>query len=321
LQAEWAAETTAEANTEHADSKEADEFDPWSNDTEEKGPETNQATGLKMEAQHAAFEEADEFDPWSNDGQAFTLSGFGAPSNYAREFSTEIKQPTEADRAAKWKMPGQFSSSQFDPIQNTNPGFPELDENGLLSFEFPWKYPSSQSHTSTHYSGHDPRSGHGFPLQTDKNGFSDCKVLPDEHYDCTEHFLPGPSINRKPSTKKASPMDLENFHELVTAEGPLAPFCPYFNAKLADGSGRYNLEDMATEVNGIIGQIMFEWVFVLKQESGVTAPPVTNSNCSHHCEWIKEFGLPECTVCRFWQPIYMMTCSTCGIKRCICCRF
>jgi hypothetical protein len=116
-------------------------------------------------------------------------------------------------------------------------------------------------------------------------------------------------------------MDLENFHELVTAEGPLAPFCPYFNAKLADGSGRYNLEDMATEVNGIIGQIMFEWVFVLKQESGVTAPPVTNSNCSHHCEWIKEFGLPECTVCRFWQPIYMMTCSTCGIKRCICCRF
>lgn len=326
MQAEYEAESVAQSAAETKAENEAFEqasLNRWPKSAQDPVSETNQAAEPAREAEHVAFKETYEFDTWSNDGQTSTQSEFETRSKNPQGKGFETKQATETDRAAKWKMPGQYSSSQFDSIYHSTldvpprPDINELFTSGIDS-EIPGQYPSGQFRTSTHQSGHKYHSGQVSSPQPD------CKTSPDEYYDCSEHFGTGPSVNCKPSPKKTSRADRANVQELVTAEGPLGPFCPYFNAKLADGSELYSLDDMAMEVNGIIGQIMFEWILVLKQQSGVMEPLIDfedDGTCSHQCEWTKEFGLPQCTICRFWKPIYMMTCTKCGINRCICCRF
>ncbi|CAI7602386.1 unnamed protein product [Penicillium pancosmium] len=321
-EAESAAQSAAEAKAENEAFEQAN-FERWPKSAKDHVSETNQAAEPAREAEHVAFKEVDEFDTWSNDGQASNQPEFETWTKGAQEKGSKTKQATETDRTAKWKMPGQYFSSQFDSIYHSTPDLSSRpDINGLfgsvIGSEIPGQYPSGQSCTSTHYSGDKSRS-----CQT-SSPQAVCKTSPDEYYNCNEHFGTGPSVNCKSSAKKTSRADRANVQELVTAEGPLGPFCPYFNAKLADGSERFSLDDMAMEVNGIIGQIMFEWILVLKQQSGVMEPLIDfedDGNCSHQCEWTKEFGLPECTICHFWKPIYMMTCAKCGIKRCICCRF
>lgn len=113
--------------------------------------------------------------------------------------------------------------------------------------------------------------------------------------------------------------------QLVSADGPLRPFCPYFNDKLTDGSEKYNMEDMITEINGIFSVIYFEWLLGLNQDPKDGGVPLIDleedGTCSHMYEWTKEFDVPECDICHFWRPILVMTCPNCFIKRCIYCRF
>lgn len=170
-----------------------------------------------------------------------------------------------------------------------------------------------------------PGSGHTGAPESDGNGLADGNTPPDEYYDCTENLESGPKENINPSTKEADQgQDRGAVQQIVTAEGPLGPLCPYFNAKLADEAESYTLDDLIAEVNGIVLEIAFEWLLTLRPNARAIIPLINlddGGSCSHICKWTKKFDVPRCAVCHFWKPIYVMTCSKCGTTKCICCKF
>lgn len=115
----------------------------------------------------------------------------------------------------------------------------------------------------------------------------------------------------------------ESDPQIVTAKGPLEPFCQYFNEKLANSSLQYTFEDLTTEINGMLVGVFSDWVLALKDKprvSPMTINPDGSKVCSHVCEWRKDFDVLECPACHIGKPMYTATCSGCGIERCLCCK-
>ncbi|KAG2416937.1 hypothetical protein HFD88_008154 [Aspergillus terreus] len=107
-------------------------------------------------------------------------------------------------------------------------------------------------------------------------------------------------------------------------ESPLAPFIPYFNAKLTDPSGRYTPEDLNIEIRGLILETYCGWLEDLRLRVPGARPLETGlhpQRCSHLGFWEKDFRPIECEACQRWMPIYTLTCPGCGIKACVSCKF
>ncbi|KAL4821463.1 hypothetical protein BDW67DRAFT_49592 [Aspergillus spinulosporus] len=104
----------------------------------------------------------------------------------------------------------------------------------------------------------------------------------------------------------------------------LAPFIPYFTSKLADRSGRYSKDDFYGELKGMIMETYCGWLETLR----MTIPGAASSAkaldpicCRHLGYWKKDLGHEECEECDLWRPIYTLVCPSCGIKRCVRCKF
>lgn len=117
----------------------------------------------------------------------------------------------------------------------------------------------------------------------------------------------------------------------------IAPFIPYFTAKLNDPSGKYTQKDLHIELRGIIMETYCGWLEGLRltfsnAKSTTTATTTTSSTlmaaynanpqkCLHLGYWKKEFGTPECEACHLWKPIFTLICPVCGIRACVGCKF
>lgn len=104
----------------------------------------------------------------------------------------------------------------------------------------------------------------------------------------------------------------------------LAPFVPFFTAKLANKNSLYNRQNFQAELRGMILETYCGWLESLR----VTVPgaaereiSLDQQDCRHLGYWKKELGHEECELCNIWRPIYMLVCPGCGIKKCVRCKF
>lgn len=146
----------------------------------------------------------------------------------------------------------------------------------------------------------------------------------DSSSDSDEHSLSSQPSNIVIPDSREDHFNNNNTDETETRTGPLAPFIPYFEAKLNHPSGQYTIEDLELELNGIILESFSGWLESVR----LTLPdaqPMTSGNdpdkCPHLGLWVKAFGYSECETCQRWMPICMLRCPGCGVRACLGCKF
>lgn len=157
--------------------------------------------------------------------------------------------------------------------------------------------------------------------------FSDAAASQTNH-DITGDYrdLSEEKVSNAPSTDDSSnPLwyDFADFDQ-TNVYPYLAPFIPYFAAKLADKRGLYGRDDVQGELKGMVLETYCGWLESLR----VGIPGASRSlNCpdQHECRhlgfWRKALGQEECETCCLWKPIYTLVCPGCGFKRCVRCKF
>lgn len=244
----------------------------------------------------------------------------------------EIQAGMMPDKEKKMKKEGpeEESDAKFDLLvdsdEGSDPGEPSEYASAATSFNGSNSSNGSSNFRSSSTSGHDnDRSGaEGVRLP-------DSDIYPDGddtvYFDCTELPTPGTSNDQVGEEhEKHTHGEDEVTEDNSEAGGPLWPFIPHFGAKLNDPSGRYTLDDMYTEIKGLVMETYCGWLeskhilpsFAEAQSS--TAVRDTG-NCSHIGFWKKDFGCPECEFCHLWKPIFVLTCPRCGAKACVGCKF
>ena len=147
------------------------------------------------------------------------------------------------------------------------------------------------------------------------------------------------STSANPSWAKVAPTDQASTNDhlafqyaadrligahMVGHESTLKPLIPFFKQKLADPSGRYTIDDLASELNGVMLETYNGWLESVRL-SMPNATPITVRNkpeaCSHLGAWEKKYSHPMCDTCNFWMPLFVLTCPGCGLKACIRCKF
>ncbi|PKY04851.1 DnaJ-domain-containing protein [Aspergillus campestris IBT 28561] len=140
--------------------------------------------------------------------------------------------------------------------------------------------------------------------------YSDEDSFTDAHSQISSSFSPPRSSVPQPPES-----------ELPPETNPyLAPFIPYFNAKLNHPSGRYTQEDMHVEFQGIVMETFCGWLEGVRQTFTHAQPLPTHQSkeqCLHLGPWEKEFEHVECEACHRWMPVYTLTCPGCGCKACV----
>ncbi|CAI7595438.1 unnamed protein product [Penicillium glandicola] len=104
----------------------------------------------------------------------------------------------------------------------------------------------------------------------------------------------------------------------------LLPLVSFLKQKLADPYGRYTLNDLGGELNGLMLEIYCGWLEDVRLAFPDASPLTVRTDpklCSHLGMWYKEFCRPVCNVCNLWMPTFILTCPGCGIKACIRCKF
>ncbi|KAL4938287.1 hypothetical protein BDV06DRAFT_58053 [Aspergillus oleicola] len=105
----------------------------------------------------------------------------------------------------------------------------------------------------------------------------------------------------------------------------LAPFVPYFTAKLADKEGRYSKDDFQGELKGMVLETYCGWLesvrVSIRGATGSEAECSSLNECRHLGYWSKELGQKSCERCGLWKPIYTLICPGCGIGACVRCKF
>ncbi|CAG8288159.1 unnamed protein product [Penicillium olsonii] len=111
---------------------------------------------------------------------------------------------------------------------------------------------------------------------------------------------------------------------VVGHESTLDHLVPLFEQKLADPLGRYSINDLASELNGLVLESYSSWLEDVRLSIPGASPATaraTSEACSHLGGWYKGYGHDQCDNCHFWKPLYVLTCAGCGTKGCIRCKF
>ncbi|KGO66231.1 Heat shock protein DnaJ, N-terminal [Penicillium italicum] len=104
----------------------------------------------------------------------------------------------------------------------------------------------------------------------------------------------------------------------------LLPLVSFLKQKLADPHGRYTLNDLGGELNGIMLETYCGWLEEVRLSVPNASPLTVRSDpklCSHLGLWYKDFCRPVCNVCNLWMPSFILTCPGCGMKACVRCKF
>ncbi|KAG0161499.1 hypothetical protein PDIDSM_9033 [Penicillium digitatum] len=157
-------------------------------------------------------------------------------------------------------------------------------------------------------------------------GFSTGSNLTDYTHpanDCSN--FPSTTVEDYESTTEDSNSEADKLiNSYMVGHDSLLPLVSFLKQKLADPHGRYTLNDLGGELNGIMLETYCGWL----EEVRLCVPnvsPITVRNdpklCSHLGLWYKDFCRPVCNVCNMWMPSFLLTCPGCGMKACVRCKF
>ncbi|CAG8079887.1 unnamed protein product [Penicillium salamii] len=166
---------------------------------------------------------------------------------------------------------------------------------------------SSSSARSHKASGHSINSTVGGPPHSSS---------PAELYPCDQDPMP-------------EPLNAHNFAEglknnCVGHESSLGSLAPLFEQRLADPLGRYSVDDLALDLNGMILESYASWLEDVRLSIPRASPAPVRSTpeaCSHLGGWFKKYGCTQCDTCHSWMPLFLLVCPKCGISGCTRCKF
>lgn len=147
------------------------------------------------------------------------------------------------------------------------------------------------------------------------------------YYNCPEYPEPVSSDNKASLADEESTDDeSEVADEQPDIAGALRPFIPYLVNKLMYSGGSYTPDDLCAELNGLVMGAFRGWLEERRRsfpdaEASTSLGSGRTGACSHPGLWHKSFGHLECEICHLWKPIYVLTCSGCGAKACVGCKF
>ncbi|KAL2863895.1 DnaJ domain protein [Aspergillus lucknowensis] len=217
--------------------------------------------------------------------------------------------------------------AEANPVNTTDAAAERVDVHTSSPEQFTAEYrTASQGSLPDLYSGVYMMSGglgSGLPLNEEschepaKSG-SDASI----YYDFSAEAPSQPRDTENSATAQTYDLMLDD----AKAYPHLAPFIPYFTAKLAHRSGRYTKHDLQVELKGMIMETYCGWLETLRAtipgaESFTSLLDPDSQSCRHLGYWEKGYGHDECDRCHLWKPIYTLVCPGCGIKRCVGCKF
>ncbi|KAJ5486605.1 hypothetical protein N7530_000905 [Penicillium desertorum] len=188
-------------------------------------------------------------------------------------------------------------SGDDDPIHSDRASNPQSATSSDSSFDF------STSSNSTSYTH-------------SANGHSNFKPTVEDFESTTD--------NSESTTDDSNSAADKLINSYMVGHDSLLPLVSFLKQKLADPHGRYTIDDLGGELNGIMLEAYCGWLEDVRL-SVPNASPVTVRNdpkfCSHLGLWYKEFGRPVCNVCNLWMPTFILTCPGCGLNACVRCKF
>lgn len=112
--------------------------------------------------------------------------------------------------------------------------------------------------------------------------------------------------------------------EQLTSNLGLDPLAPFFDAKVHDRLHNYTETGLKAELRGIVLEASSNWQEAVRASSPDAEPVTTNNDpttCAHMGHWVKEYLRASCGACGFWKPIFVLTCPSCGVEKCVVCKF
>ncbi|KAJ5365395.1 hypothetical protein N7517_008281 [Penicillium concentricum] len=149
--------------------------------------------------------------------------------------------------------------------------------------------------------------------------------FPTYTHSADEHSTFKSTANDSKSTTSSSKSDADKLiNSYMVGHDSLRPLVSFLKQKLDDPRGRYTIDDLAGELNGLVLETYCGWLEDVRL-SVPTASPMKVRNdpkvCSHLGYWYKEFCRPVCNICNMWLPTYILTCPGCGMMACVRCKF
>ncbi|KAJ5824618.1 Heat shock protein DnaJ N-terminal [Penicillium robsamsonii] len=149
--------------------------------------------------------------------------------------------------------------------------------------------------------------------------------FPTYTHSADEHSSINATADDSESTTNSSTSDADKLiNSYLVGHDSLRPLVSFLKQKLADPHGRYTIDDLGGELNGLMLETYCGWLENVRL-SVPTASPMKVRNdpkvCSHLGYWYKEFCRPVCKVCNMWLPTYILTCPGCGMMACVRCKF
>jgi hypothetical protein len=142
----------------------------------------------------------------------------------------------------------------------------------------------------------------------------------------------------KESSGGSVPTEFDKTHEEEAKEEPEQPvtdsflryLVPFFNHKLNSlGPDQYRADDLSKELLGVVLEsiqgLLEEWRLSIPGAQQKHTANFATGNGPDHCRhlgpWEKTFNVVLCEACHRPQPLYSVTCPSCGTKACVICKF
>ncbi|KAJ5207392.1 Heat shock protein DnaJ [Penicillium cf. griseofulvum] len=148
--------------------------------------------------------------------------------------------------------------------------------------------------------------------------------FPDYTHSANEHWNFKSATEDSKSTNDSNSDADKLINSYMVGHDSLRPLVSFLKQKLADPHGRYTVDDLAGELNGLVLETYCGWLEDVRLSVPNASPMTVRTDpcdCSHLGFWYKEFCRPVCNVCNMWMPTYILTCPGCGMMACVRCKF
>ncbi|KAJ5502903.1 Heat shock protein DnaJ N-terminal [Penicillium fimorum] len=269
------------------------------------GNQFNHFTDVLPEEDTKTCNPADTFDAFAYE----YAKAFSSSPNYSNS-PTSFDSTSSPKSAASNDSSVDFSTSCYSTNHTHSP-------DGHWNFRSTTEYSGVNSPNYTN-----PANDHSTFKSTadDSNvNFPTCTHSADEH--STFNSTPDDSE----STANSSKSDADKLiNAYMVGHDSLRPLVSFLKQKLADPHGRYTIDDLGGELNGLVLETYCGWLEDVRLSVPMASPMKVRNDpkvCSHLGYWYKEFCRPVCNVCNMWLPTYILTCPGCGIMACVRCKF
>ncbi|KAJ5964854.1 uncharacterized protein N7479_004730 [Penicillium vulpinum] len=239
-----------------------------------------------------------------------------ASNNFSADFSTSSNSPSYTGSAHEyWTFK---STTEGRSANSTNyAGLANEYWSFNLTVEDSSPNPTNYAHSTNKHSNFKPTAKYSSGNTTD------------DTHSASNHSTFKPAAEGSKSTTANADADTDAeaeklINSYMVGHDSLRPLTPFFKRKLADPHGRYTIDDLAGELNGLMLESYCGWLEDVRLSIPNASPMKVRTSpslCSHLGYWYKEFCRPICDACNMWMPTFILTCPGCGVKACVRCKF